>query len=92
MQMGPQSPAKPVRISDHAKGYQKHRGFTFAEVEGAIRASPWSPAEAGRLECRRDYPFGALWNGLFYNTKQVRPIFVELEREILVVTVYTYYF
>jgi hypothetical protein len=30
--------------------------------------------------------------GKRYATKQVRPIFVEEEREIVVVTVYTYYF
>lgn len=39
-----------------------------------------------------NFPFGALWNGKVYNTKQVRPIFVEEEKELIVVTVYTYYF
>ena len=45
----------------------------------------------GRLECRKDLPFGREWNGRLYSTKQVRPIFVEEEREIVVVTVYVYY-
>jgi hypothetical protein len=39
-----------------------------------------------------DYPFGAEWNGKFYATKQVRPIFVEEAGEIVVVTVYVYYY
>ncbi len=44
------------------------------------------------LECRQDFSFGAVWNGRYYNTKQVRPIFVEEGGEIVVVTVYAYYF
>lgn len=68
------------------------RGFTIAEVEEAIRTAPWRPAELGRLECRKDFPYGKEWNGHVYTTKQVRPIFIEEEHEIVVVTVYTYYF
>ena len=36
---------------------------------------------------RRDYSFAGLWNGRFFQTKQVRPIFVEDADEIVVVTV-----
>ena len=83
---------KPIRLSTHARGYLSSRGFTADEVADAIRSSPWKPAELGRLECRKDFPFGREWNGKTYSTKQVRPIFVETQSEILVVTVYTYYF
>ena len=83
---------KPIRLSRHALGYTEERGFTFDEVAEAIRSEPWQPAELGRLECRKDFPFGLLWQGRHYQTKQVRPIFVEEEDEIVVVTVYTYYF
>ena len=39
------------------------------------------------------YPSGrGTWNGVFYATKRVRPIFVEEVAEIVVVTVYTYFF
>jgi hypothetical protein len=68
------------------------RGFTPAEVEEAIRTAPWQPTESGRLEVRKDFPFAAPWNGRFFQTKQVRPIFVEEPDEIVVVTMYTYYF
>lgn len=83
---------KPVRLSAHARSYITSRGFTPDEVAEAIRSSPWTPAELGRLECRKNFPFGREWNGKTYAIKQVRPIFVEEASEILVVTVYTYYF
>jgi len=68
------------------------RGFTVAEVEEVIRTMPWQPAELERLECRKDFAYGKEWNGKRYTTKQIRPIFVEEASEIVVVTVYTYYF
>lgn len=68
------------------------RGFTIAEVEETIRTRPWSAAELRRLDCRKDFSYGKEWNGKIYTTKQVRPIFVEEAGEIVVVTVYTYYF
>ena len=83
---------KPIRLTRHAVGYLRSRGFSEAEVEEAIRASPWQAGELGRKECRRDFPLDAVWNGRRFKTKQVRPIFVEEEAEIVVVTVYTYYF
>ena len=83
---------KPIRLSAHATRYTSDRGFNAAEVEEAIQTVPWQPAERGRLEVRRDFPFAALWNGRFFRTKQLRPIFVGEADEIVVVTVYTYYF
>ncbi len=62
------------------------------EIEDAIQTAPWEPAEMGRLECRKNYAYNREWNGKYYTTKQVRPIFVEEEQEIVVVTVYVYYF
>ena len=83
---------KPIRLSKHALGYAAKRGFTVAEVEEAIGTCPWAAAELGRLDCRKDFPFAQHWNGKIYPTKQVRPVFVEEAREIVVITVYTYYF
>ena len=83
---------KPIRLTNHARGYLYSRGFTAAEVEETIRTSRWEPAELTRLECRKDFPYGRQWNGKFYATKQVRAVFVEEAKEIVVVTVYTYYF
>lgn len=85
---------KPIRLSAHAAGYIPIRGFTLAEVETAIRSEPWLPATQGqgRMECRKDFTYGRDWNGKVYATKQVRPVFVEKNTEIVVITVYTYYF
>jgi hypothetical protein len=83
---------KRIRLSAHALGYTGKRGFTAAEVEDAIRTGAWTPAELGRLQCQKDFPFGRDWNGIVYATKRVRPVFVEEPDEIVVVTVYTYYF
>ena len=83
---------KPIRLSKHALGYMASRGFTVAEIEEAIRTRPWGAAELGRLDCRKDFPFAQNWNGKLYATRQVRPVFVEETEEIVVITVYTYYF
>ena len=83
---------KRIRLSHHARGYVERRGFTVAEVEQAIRESPWKPTELNRLNCRKNFPFNREWNGKHHATKQVRPVFVEHADEIVVITVYTYYF
>jgi hypothetical protein len=83
---------KPIRLSQHARGYLTRRGFTEAEVCDTIRGSTWQPAQHNRWEATMDFPYNADWNGAYYATKRVRPVFVEEANEIVVVTVYTYYF
>jgi len=83
---------KPVRLSGHARSQLTRRGVSENEVIETIRTSPWEPAELERLECHKDFYYGDKWNNKFYETKQVRPIFVEEADEIVVVTVYSYYF
>ncbi len=83
---------KPIRLSGHARLRMGQRGTTELEIGEAIRESPWAEAERGRSECQKDFAFGREWNGRLYSTKRVRPIFVDEPHEILVVTVYVYYF
>ena len=83
---------KPIRLSGHARENMRYRGATEEEVVEAIRTAPWGPAERGRLECRGNFSYGRDWNGTFYAAKQVRPIFVDEATELVVVTVYVYYF
>jgi hypothetical protein len=64
------------------------RGTTEEEVVEAIRQAEWQPAERGRFECRREFPFGREWNGRQYSSKQVRPVFVDEPETIVVVTAY----
>jgi len=81
-----------IVFSDHARDYVPIRGYLPAEVEQAIREAEWHPAERNRLEVRKDFAYHSVWNRKFYETKQVRPIFVVESDIITVVTVYTYYF
>lgn len=83
---------KPVRLSAHALSYTERRGFTPDEVADAIRSCAWESADGGRRQCRKEFSFGREWNGKVYQTKQVRPVFIEDKSEIVVVTVYTYYY
>jgi hypothetical protein len=86
------STQKPIRLSGHAREQLVRRGVEAIEVIETIQTSTWEPSELNRLQCRKDFPFGALWNEKPYKTKQVRPIFVEESAEIVVITVYSYYF
>jgi hypothetical protein len=83
---------KPIRLSGHARDTMHYRGASEDEIAAAIRSSSWTPAEGGRFECRKEFPFEQVWHGKRYATKQVRPIFVEEQDELVVVTVYVYYF
>ena len=83
---------KSIRLSKHARGNMQSRGTTEAEVFETIKTAKWGTAERGRLECRKDFTFQQSWNGKLYKMKQVRPIFVEEAEEIIVVTVYVYFF
>jgi len=83
---------KPIRLSQHAREQLAYRGATEGEVVEAVRTAPWGPAELGQLECRKEFPYNRIWHNRSYQTKQVRPIFVEEAGEIVVVTVYVYYF
>jgi hypothetical protein len=83
---------KIVWLSGHARVQAARRGTAAAEIEETIRPPTWTSADGGRFECRRDIPFGGDWNGKHYETRQVRPIFVEEATKIVVVTVYVYYF
>jgi hypothetical protein len=83
---------KPIRLSSHAREQLLFRGATEEEVIETVRTSQWQPAELGRLQCKKDFPHKQEWNKMYYNTKQVRPIFVEEETEIVIITVYSYFF
>lgn len=83
---------KPILLSAHARDNAKYRGATEQEIVEAIRTTQWGPAKSGRLECQKNFAYGQDWNGKLYATKRVRPIFVEESHEIVVVTVYVYYF
>lgn len=83
---------KPVRLSEHAKERLWYRGAAAEEVIECIKTTKWQPAKRNRLQCSKDIAFNGIWNGRNYKTKQVNPVFVEEETEIIVITIYVYYF
>ena len=83
---------KPIRLSIHAREQLLYRGVSEEEVHETIRTSKWRPAALERLECKKVFPYKKEWNEIYYNEKEVRPIFVEEENEIIVITIYTYFF
>ena len=83
--------SKAIILSQHAKQQLEYRGATEAEIVEALQTSKWMPAELGRLECKKDFVYNKTWNSKHYKIKQVRPIFVEENDKVIVVTVYTYY-
>ena len=87
-----QQEKKPIKLSDHAKSYCIDRGFSENEVVEAIQSGNWRAADRGRFECRKEFPYKMKWNGNYYETKAVKPIFVDEDHEIVVVTVYTFFY
>jgi Domain of unknown function (DUF4258) len=83
---------KPIRFSKHAREQMTLRGATEREVISAIRTGTVAPAKLGRRGFRKDFRFGSVWAGRHYATKQVLAIVVDRSDELVVVTVYTFYF
>jgi hypothetical protein len=83
---------KPIRLSRHAGEQARERGATVAEVDEAVRKGTREPAKHGRELCRYNFGFGRKWQGKHYAIKQVAPVIKEEANEIVVITVYTFYF
>jgi hypothetical protein len=84
--------AKPIRFTPHALVQGTERGAATKEVIHAIRRGSREPAKLGRELCRQNFQFKADWNGHYYAIKQVAPVILETPKEIVVITVYTFYF
>ncbi|GAB6066971.1 hypothetical protein JCM13664_02890 [Methylothermus subterraneus] len=83
---------KPVRFTRHAQEQCMERGAETSEVLAAIEHSAREPAKHGRILCRANFPFNSTWQGKHYRNKQVAPVIAEESEEIVVITVYTFYF
>ena len=82
---------KPISFTTHARLQMANRKATELEVRQAILEAPWSSAEKNRLTCAMAFPFEAEHYDRYYRSKNVVPIFVEEEEEIVVITVYTFF-
>ena len=83
---------KPIRLTKHAQEQCVERGATEAEVRHAIEHGTREPAKRSRQMCRFNFAFGQSWQGNIYAIKQVAPVIKEESQEIVVITVYTFYF
>lgn len=83
---------RPARLTRHAVEQCAERGANEAEVAQAIQHGSREPGKFGRVVCRLNLPYNGLWQGKTYAIKQVAPVIKEQEDEIVVITVYTFYF
>ena len=83
---------KPVIFTRHARSKLSKRGVSEEQVIQTIREAPWRPSVENRLECEMEFEYNAEWNGRFYQTKKVRPVFVEEDDTIIVITVFSFYY
>ncbi|MBF0245137.1 MAG: DUF4258 domain-containing protein [Planctomycetes bacterium] len=83
---------KAIRLTRHAQEQALERGTDEQEVIAAIRLGLREPARSNRQLCRYNFPFGRTWGGKAYAIKQVSPVIVEEQHEIVVITVYTFFF
>lgn len=84
--------SKPIRLTKHALEQCAERGTNAPEVQEAIADGDPEPAKLGRLLYRRNFQYNALWQGKTYAIKQVAPVVAEEQDELMVITVYTFYF
>jgi hypothetical protein len=83
---------KPIRLTKHAQEQCVERGATEAEVRQAIERGTREPAKMGRELCRFNFPYDQNWQGNAYAIKQFAPVIKEESNEVIVITVYTFYF
>lgn len=83
---------KKIRLSRHAQLRCSFRGTNEQEVRTAVRRGVREPVKKGRWMCRFNLQYNQIWRGKRYAMKQVVPVIAERADEIVVVTVYTFFF
>lgn len=83
---------KHIRFTLHSLQRIAKRGTSEQEVIEAILNGIREPAKDNKIMCRLNIPYNDYWIETLYPIKQVAPVIVEEEREIVVITVYTFYF
>ncbi len=83
---------KHIKFTDHSLQRIAKRGTSKEEVIDAILTGLREPAKGNKLICRLNVPFNKIWIDTIYSIKQVAPVIVEEDTEIIVITVYTFYF
>jgi hypothetical protein len=82
----------PVVIDPHARERIADRGATEEEVTATVRGGEQFPAKLGRTGFRRNFPFGGIWRGRGYTTKQIEVFAIQEDGRWVVVTVIVKFF
>ena len=83
---------KSIRLTRHAHEQAIERGAEETEILEAITKGSCELTKHGRMLYRYNFEFGKHWQGKHYSIKQVAPVIKEELNEIVVITVYTFYF
>lgn len=81
-----------IKFTKHALKRIEKRGTSKEEVIEAIETGNREPAQENKIMCKLNLPYNSIWMESFYPIKQVAPVIVEEGDEIIVITVYTFYF
>ena len=68
------------------------RGVTLEEVEETVRNGERVEARSGRVAFSKNFPYGDEWKGTRYAVKGVQVIAIHSGDDLVVVTVYSFYF
>lgn len=82
----------PIRLTPHALDRARKRGINQMELQRAIRGATWRAAKLGRIETEMEFIYNSEWNGKYYQLKKVNPVFIVEDNQIIVVTVYCFYY
>ncbi len=83
---------KSIKFSQHAREQMLERGASEDEVSETIRTGEEVPAKHSRRGYRKNFQYDRMWSGRIYAVKQVLSIVAEEADELVVITVYTFYF
>ncbi|MCD6118188.1 DUF4258 domain-containing protein [bacterium] len=82
----------PIKISLHAKEQMLERGASEEEVKIAVQKGEKQEAKKGRIIYKKNFQFNNHWRGREYKIKQVSPVVAIEGDDIIVITVYVFYF
>ncbi len=83
---------KPIRLTKHAQEQCIERGTNQFEIIQAIQLGTKKIAKNDRFRYEAIFQYNEQWQGKFYALKRVAAIVAETNIELLVITVYTFYF
>jgi hypothetical protein len=83
---------KNIRFTKHSLEQCHERGTNENEIIFTIENGSKESTKKKRFIYKYNFQYNNLWQGKFYHVKQVAPVIKEEENEIVVITVYTFYF